>query len=282
MRRLDLIVVPYEVEREDTPMARAPRALLDAGFAQALRRAGFSTRESEVRAGAAAGREAVVGDVAHRLAHHVARTRQLGRFPVVLSGGCLAAVGTLGGLQRPGRSAAALWIDAHGDFNTPETSASGYWDGMALAVVCGRALPAVAERAGLEPLDCQRVVHLGGRDLDPPEIEAFSQQGLLCMTAVDLAGAGARERIAGRFAGAPELYLHVDLDGLDPADAPAVNMAEPEGLPAAAVASLFAALPRSAAMTFSAMNFEAADEPRRAATLATCVKLVRAAASAAG
>lgn len=268
---LQLLVVPFDVERRDTVMARGPAGLLAHGFQDRLRKDGWDVEIEEARIPEGLPKLATVIAVGRWIAEAVATTQERGRFPLVLSGGCLSSVGVLTGLQGSGSDPAVVWIDAHGDFNTEETSPSGYWDGMALASVCGLSLPEVREGIGLRPLGVDRVVHLAGRSFDPLEIENVRRLGLAALPPDRIAGVESLERLR-RLEG--RLYLHVDVDGLDPGDAPAAGFPVPGGPGLEEVLRCLSVLPAPAAMTFSALGFDRAGEEEAARTVETCVKLV--------
>jgi arginase len=130
-----------------------------------------------------------------------------GNLPVLLAPECSIALTTLSTALRHRPEAKVLWLDAHGDYNTPETSSSGYLGGMALSGACGE-----WDTGLVEPISSERVVLAGVRDLDPPERE------LLERSEVTVIGASAHETlVAAKNAldGAP-VYVHLDLDVLDP------------------------------------------------------------------
>jgi arginase family enzyme len=145
-----------------------------------------------------------------------------GRVPILLAGECSVAVSTLPVvvLRRP--DARVLWLDAHGDFNTPATTASGYLGGMCLAGACG--LWDTGFGAGLEPA---RVIMHGVRELDAGE-----------RVALDLSGVHRVEDPA-QLEGL-ELFVHVDLDVLDPLEFPA-SFPAPGGLKPAGLRAFLAA-----------------------------------------
>jgi arginase len=265
MNLLQVIIVPYEVERQDTGMARAPHELVARGFLDRLRQAGREVHAVEIQV-AAAGKVETVAGVGQAIARAVALARSNGRFPLILSGGCLASVGVVAGLQKGGIDPAVVWIDAHGDFNTPESSPSGYWDGMALTTLCGSGLPELAREIGLRPLPVSQAVHLAGRDFDPLEQENVRRLGLVAVPPDQLSLDQVPE-------GQP-VYLHVDLDGLDPRDAPAVAMPVPGGPGLEDILRCLAGLPAPAAMTLSALSFERVDAGEAARTIDTCLRLV--------
>jgi arginase len=132
-----------------------------------------------------------------------------GTCPVVVSGDCPTALGTVAGLQRAGIDAGIVWFDAHGDVQTLETTASGYLGGLPLRLLVGYRPEVIAIRLGLRPVPEHRVTLVGARDLDPPEVAylAHAPIGRREVTAMD----------AAALPGGP-LYVHVDLDVIDPAE----------------------------------------------------------------
>ncbi len=139
--------------------------------------------------------------------------------PVVIAGDCVVAIGVLAGLQARGIDPTLLWFDAHGDFHTWETTASGFLGGMPLAMVTGRGEQTIVEAAGMTPLSDERVVLVDARDLDPGEEEAVASSAMR-VVAVEEAGS---LNLSG------PLYVHVDVDIVDPDDLPGVNYPVPGG-----------------------------------------------------
>ncbi|MFL6263286.1 MAG: arginase family protein [Thermoanaerobaculia bacterium] len=276
-KTIEILLVPYDVDRPDTPMARGARGLLENGLPERLREAGWEILITEIAAPGEVGKLATVAGIARGIAEGVERAGAAGRFPLVLSGGCLASLGVVAGLQRRGHEVAAVWIDAHGDCNTPETSPSGYWDGMALASLCGLSLPEVREGLGSRPLDRSldpgAVVHLAGRSFDPEEPGNFERLGIVRVPPEGIAGEEARERLR-RCAAGRSLYLHVDVDGIDPRDAPAVGFPEPDGARLADLLGCREALPPAVAITLSALSFDRARPEEAARTVEACARLV--------
>jgi arginase len=128
-----------------------------------------------------------------------ARLRDCDEFPVIFSGHCGASIGALAGL----RPDAVLWFDAHGDYNTPDTTDTGFLDGMCLAVMTGRCWQSLARTIpGFTPIDPKRVVHVGARDFSPGEREALVRDGV---------------RLGPDFENldATRILVHVDLDVID-------------------------------------------------------------------
>ena len=108
-----------------------------------------------------------VADVQNPLIHQVRAALEAGERPVVIGADCQTPIAVVAGLSRAGVSPRVLWLDAHGDFNTPTTSPSGFLGGMPLAMLVGRGDRRLLEAAGLAPLSERDVVLFDARDLDP-------------------------------------------------------------------------------------------------------------------
>lgn len=168
-----------------------------------------------------------IKEACERIARRVEGVARDGRLPVVLGGDHSVALGTLGGLAAAHGPGAVLWIDAHGDLNTPETSPSGNVHGMPLAVALGRGGDAFASEAWPLPmLDPDRVVLIGVRSLDEGE-RAFVREtgiGVYTMTDLDRQGLEAVFREAlERVAGGAFVHVSLDMDVVDPDVAPGVG-----------------------------------------------------------
>lgn len=154
-----------------------------------------------------------------------------GRVPVLATNTCGASIGTLPTVAERFPDAVVLWIDAHGDFNTPQTTESGYLGGMVLAAACG--LWDSGHGAGLDPA---QVVVVGGRDIDPAEQELLDLHGITVLAPAESTPARVAEIVAGR-----DVWIHVDWDVLEPGYIPAAYRVG-EGLLPHRIAGIFAAL----------------------------------------
>lgn len=247
--QLSLITVPYDLGREDVGSGRGPGAYLQAGAAESLRARGHSVEVVTARRDQPFTDELkAVLDVNRAVAAAVGAATEAGALPLVAAGNCNVTLGVQSGLQRGGRpNAALIWLDAHGDFNTPDTTETGYLDGMALAMLCGRShAQAVAIALGGRVLDEGAVIHVGGRDFDRGELDALLTSRITVVAGDEVleqgpAGAlgpaldtlaAARRRDAPEAAETPPVHLHVDLDVLDPSAAPGVTFPSPHGLSA--------------------------------------------------
>ena len=113
------------------------------------------------------------------LADFVSETASAGNRPISISGDCCSAIAVLAGLQRVGLSPVILWLDAHGDFNTRETTPSNFLGGMPLAMMVGRGEQTMLEAVGLKPYSEIRIILTDGRDLDPGEREALNNSSIV-------------------------------------------------------------------------------------------------------
>jgi arginase len=138
--------------------------------------------------------------------------------PLLLSGDCLAGLAVAAGLQRRHRDIAVVWLDAHGDFNTPAITISGYLAGMPVAMLTGRAPELFADPLGLRPVPERNIVLADARDLDPAERDALAASQVRHIPATADAF---RATLAG-FGDLP-VYVHVDVDIMDAAEVPGLR-----------------------------------------------------------
>ena len=167
---------------------------------------------------------AASGAVNQRLCVAVRHAVTAGRLPIILAGSCDAAVGVVSGLP-DGDRCGLVWIDAHGDFNTPESSVSGFLPGMSLAMVVGHChRPLWSAVGGRGPLQEADVVLVGVRSLSPDqEVDRLRRSAIQVIPWQHGQPVGdvalALDRLAGRV---NQVYLHIDNDALDPIIAPGV------------------------------------------------------------
>jgi len=226
MAHVELILVPYDSGHEDARMGRGPDHILESGMADRLGEDGHAVTITRVSSRLELPAEiAVAFDLARSIAGAVRQAREAGRLPFVLAGNCFSAVGTMAGLG-PDRTG-VLWLDAHGDLNTPETTRSGMLDGMALATLTGRCWRGLTTTVpGFVPIPDQRLVLVGARDMDTAEETLTAALGLRRLGPAELAEPRDTETVRALLErmseGLDQFYLHVDLDVLDP-DAATVN-----------------------------------------------------------
>lgn len=170
-----------------------------------------------------------------RVAGAVATAVQNRRFPLVLGGDHSLSVGSIRGAAKH-KNLGVIWIDAHADFNTAETTPSGNIHGMPLAALCGFGDPRLVCLWEETPpvLDPQRVAIIGARDLDSGEKRNLREAGVMVqsMEQIDRLGmVAALEKVIERVSrNVDGIYLSLDMDALDPRHAPGVGTPVPGGL----------------------------------------------------
>ena len=223
--RLQIFQVPYDSGHRNERMGSGPEHLVQNGVVELLARDGHEVKVETIESERRFQTEAASAmELCQSLARSVRDASLAGAFPIVISGNCNAALGALSGLGA--EDLGLVWFDAHGDFNTPETTVSGYFDGMGMAIAAGRCwrrLAATIPR--FEPLLETRILHLGGRDFDPAEQELLDHSDVTVIPAAGLRGPGLRGVLAPALRSlaqhASRVYVHVDLDVLDATEAPA-------------------------------------------------------------
>ncbi|KAJ6789470.1 hypothetical protein PWT90_00271 [Aphanocladium album] len=161
----------------------------------------------------------------------VADARAQSSFPIVLAGNCNAAVGVWAGLATT--TTGCVWFDAHDDFHTPETIASGYGDSMAVAMLAGRCYRRMLRSVeGFVPMDLERLVHVGMRDVTDEERDLVTEAGFDIIwgsTEKNVDFASELDGVLGRKK-LQRTMVHVDLDCLDASVGKANKLASYGGL----------------------------------------------------
>ena len=228
--KIRIITVPYDSAHFRARMGAGPDRLLSAGLADRLQNNGHRVQVEECTPPAAALNTEISTAFAlnHVISAHVREAGTAGEFPVILAGNCVTSVGVLAGLG--GDAIRLVWFDAHGDFNTPETTLGGFLDGMALSIATGNCFTQIASRLdGFRAADEKDVVLIGARDLDPLEAE------LLASSAITMVATGEMsERLDSlsqhSASSTADVYVHLDLDVLDPSQGRANQFAVDGGL----------------------------------------------------
>jgi arginase len=138
--------------------------------------------------------------------------------PLLLSGDCPAGLAVSAGLQRRHPEIAVVWLDAHGDFNTPDITISGYLGGMPVAMLTGRAPELFADPLGLRPVPERNIVLADARDLDPAERDALAASLVRRIPATVDAFLAAVSELRDL-----PVYLHVDVDIMDSTEVPGLR-----------------------------------------------------------
>lgn len=220
-----LIQVPYHAGDERAGSSEGPAHLLEGGADKVMAQSGISVEvETVVRTAAFRDTAVSAADVNKQLAEAVRRTTSANALPVVLAGSCNAALGVLAGFEHSG--CGAVWLDAHADFNTPDSTASGFFPGMSLAVVVGHCYRDYWSQLGdSTPIDEDGVVLLGVRDLSPDaERDRLERSGIRVVGWGDGAAHGDVEAVLDELRRrVSDVYLHLDFDAFAPEVAPGVG-----------------------------------------------------------
>ena len=212
-----------------------PSAIRYAGLSERLERAGIHVEDrGNVQAPLAETHETgterarfldEILETCTRIAAEVEAARGAGLIPLVLGGDHSIAMGSLSGLAASGPGG-VLWLDAHGDLNTPETSPSGNVHGMALAAALGLCDSFSRDGLRFPAVEPGRVAVVGARSLDPGEQALVRELGVAVFTISDIDRRGVEPVIAEaleRVAGGSFVHVSVDLDVVDPEIAPGVG-----------------------------------------------------------
>jgi arginase len=235
-----LLAVPYDSGHFDLRMGAGPLALTRAGAAERLRSRGHHVDEQVLQPISTWRAELQTTFELHGvIAEAVSAAVSAGQAPLLLSGNCNATLGVLAGLGAS-RRLGLVWLDAHGDFNTPEQDGSGFVDGHGLAMAVGRCWrAATAMLPGFVPVPEEDVLLIGARDLDEAQQQVLRESELTWLPPAQARVADTVVKAVNLLAGRVDaVHLHVDLDVYDPSIAPANSYAAPDGLSAADVQSI--------------------------------------------
>jgi len=166
--------------------------------------------------------------VSELLANAVTEALQAGDFPLILGGDHSIALGSITGVARVHHDTGVIWVDAHGDFNTPETTPSGNIHGMVLSALVGLGHPQLTGVGGwTRKINPETIVIVGARDLDPEEQVLLREHKVHVFTMTDIDRRGMSEIMqeAVMLAGKARdgIHLSLDMDSLDPTEAPGVG-----------------------------------------------------------
>jgi arginase len=237
---LYLVSVPYRYDEPNQGLGAGPTGLIEAGLEKAVGAQGLSIRETLTAhldpAAKEEGRTAVnIGTLGASTAGLLQRALTAGCPALVLTGDDTAAVGVVSGMQLAYGADArigVIWLDAHGDFNTPETSYSGILAGMSLSIIAGLSGPnwRRAARMGV-PVPTSRILLAGVRELDEKEEALIRATDVQIITAADLIAGDDFPRAVQRLASdCDAIVLHLDVDLLDPHLVPSTTTPSENGL----------------------------------------------------
>jgi len=241
-RPVSLVKMPYRGERNLPDLSDSPDYLEQGGIQGLLEQQGcrvkpVSTVALTPEEQKAYGEWNRLGLANEHLARIVAADRKEGSLPVGLLANCSALMGMLGGLQRSGPTSRPLrvglvFIDAHADSTPPETTLSGMLGGMPVAVSAGMCLTRLRLRSGLDPALSERHIVLAGvRDTDPLEQDLLDRSAIELLSVEDIRARSAGiDRQMKRLSDLTDvIYVHVDMDVLDPREVAGHPLTVPNG-----------------------------------------------------
>ena len=251
---VSVIGVPLDLGAGRRGVDMGPSAMRNAGLVGTIRSLGLEVADEGnlatpvVESLAGPGNENArylheIAGVLEVLAERVRRAKLAGRLPLILGGDHSIALGTVSGMAAAAGEAAReriglLWIDAHTDANTPETSPSGNLHGMPLAAILGKGPDALTRVGGVAPgaprLSPANAAVIGARSVDPGEAAVVTSLGarVYTMEEVDRRGMSpvVDEALGLILDGTGGFHLSLDVDALDPSAAPGVGTPVPGGL----------------------------------------------------
>ena len=238
-KKIQIFGIPMDLGQLKRGVDMGPGAIRYAGLSSRLQELGYEIIDSgniqtEVRESLRD--ESILSEIC-RVCEIVYKSGRdavsMGHIPVFLGGDHSVSIGSIGGISYKGDTG-VIWIDAHGDFNTMETSATGNIHGMPLAVLTGKGLPELVNigrmGAKLNPKD---VVLIGIRQLDNSEKEFIRESGIKVFTMRDIDERGINSVIREALKTLehlPRIHVSLDLDSMDPMYAPGVGTPVSGGL----------------------------------------------------
>jgi arginase len=241
-QNIRIIGIPMDLGQNQRGVDMGPSAIRYAGLARSLVALGHTVQDS--------GNINVPGHYSLRntsIAERITPIRQAcqtaydlgreavaqGEIPIFLGGDHSSSIGTVGGVTHSG-PVGLIWVDAHGDFNTPESSTSGNVHGMALGVLLGKGTEELVNigRPGPKMLP-EHTVIIGVRDLDPEEKILMKNSGITIFTMRDIDELGMHKVLVkslAQFDYLERLHVSLDMDAMDPLEAPGVGTPSHGGL----------------------------------------------------
>jgi arginase len=266
--RIALITAPYSLGHEGISVGAGPGEIIAAGAVESLEQAGHQVEVVKVEPRSRETNEVGASfEIVRRVAEAVAQAVESNSFPLVLAGNCMSSIGIVAGL---GRNVGVVWLDAHPDFNTPDGSLSGFADGMGLSILTGTSWKALRGTVpGYRAVPEADVVLIGIRDINPPEQERLDASEVQVLLP-DEAGGGIGEVVDRLRERVEDVYLHVDLDVLDPSEGRANEYAADGGLSATALEQVVDAVTERGSVRAAALTAydPSADPDRRIPALA--------------
>jgi arginase len=218
--------VPYDSGQYRARMGCGPDRLFESGLKPLLTRLGHKFVREEITAPDSYLAEIKTAFALCRtVADRVCASQRDGYFPIVLSGNCNTAVGTISGCGC--QNTGVVWFDAHGESTTPDTTTSGFLDGMGISILTGQCWATLARTIpGFAPVPGEHILLVGARDIEPDEVTLLDRTGVTRVLRTEHLGS----QLASLAQQVDGIYLHLDLDVLDPTEAIGNQWVPPGGL----------------------------------------------------
>ena len=221
-----VILVPYDSGHCRKRMGLGPERILDQGLKKLF--AKMQIQFDTVEIGLDNSHPAEIStafELARKVSEKVSECRAEGLFPLVLSGNCNASLGTVSGCGA--EKASIIWFDAHGEANTPETTVSGFLDGMPLSILLGRAWQTLARSVPrFAAIPGKRIVLFGASQLENAECKLLDEAGVRRVSTVPQL----QTALSALAEEADQIYVHLDLDVLNSEEAGWNQWAGPSGI----------------------------------------------------
>ncbi len=226
MLRTRVILSPYDSGHCRKRMGCGPERIFESGLKGLFSRIGVQFDSEEVAPDHPFPAEINSAfQLARKISERVHTCREARVFPIVLSGNCNAAVGTVSGCGA--ETTGIVWFDGHGEATTPETTRSGFLDGMPISILLGRAWHTLAQSVpGFSPVSGHRIALFGVRDLEASERTLLEESGVQLIETVEQL----RKSLPSLSKTLERVYVHVDLDVLDPSVARSNQWTPPDGI----------------------------------------------------
>ena len=217
--KIRIVKVPYDCGYKEQRQGLGPDRFFKHNIDRTLEADGHQVEISQIESQSDFTIEVMTAFELNRLlADEVRRGIEEDCLPVVLSGNCNSCLGTIAGIGP--ENLGVVWFDAHGEFNTPETTLSGFLDGMPIAIATGRCWKSVSKTIpGFRPVTEKNVVLVGARDLDAEEQRQLEQSEINLIRTVGRRDAeilreieAALTQLQSRVTG---IYLHIDMDAFE-------------------------------------------------------------------
>ncbi len=237
-KKVSIIGVPMDLGQKRRGVDMGPSALRYAGLIEEIEAIGYEVRDyGDLQIDRSRVKETVpenltnlheVIRVSEELQNEVEKIQEEGSFPLLLGGDHSMSIGSIAGLSKRFQNLGVIWYDAHVDLNTADTSPSGNIHGMPLAVNLGMGHSSLTKIGGDHPkIKPENIVVIGARSIDEGERELIKKNGIKVYTMHEIDRLGMTKVIEETIAYLAErtdgVHLSLDLDGIDPTDAPGVG-----------------------------------------------------------